>query len=98
LKDLMALRSTARDLCDLAAWWSRKRTEWSLGDVVDAAVEAQLECSLLTSWLLLVRSDPSGPVREGVELLERSAGPTAQRDAHRIVELVDHLLDDGRLS
>jgi hypothetical protein len=98
LKDLMALRSAARDLCDLAAWWNRKRTEWSLDDVVDAAIEAQLDCTLLTAWLLLLRADPRGPVREGVERLERSAGATARRDARRILPLVDHLLDDGRLS
>jgi hypothetical protein len=98
LKDLMALRSAARDLCDLAAGWSRARTEWSLDDVVDAAVEAQLDRALLTSWLLLLRADPQGPVREGVELLERSAEPATLRDARRIIALVDHLLDDGRLS
>jgi hypothetical protein len=98
LKDLMALRTTVRDLCDLAAWWDRGREQWSLDEVVHAARAARLETPMLTSWLLLTRADPTSPARECIERLDEVTSQEARRDARRILALVDHLLDDGRMS
>ena len=98
LKDLMALTSAARDLADLSAWWHRGRDLWSLDELVDAAVAAKLDVPLLTFWLVLARADPGGPVPEGAERLAAAMAPAARRDAHQMLALVDHLLDDGRLS
>jgi Uncharacterised nucleotidyltransferase len=98
LKNLMALTSTARDLADLSAWWYRGRSSWSLDELVRAAVDAKLDAPLLTFWLALARADPSGPLPEGVERLEAAVKPGTRRDAYRMLALVDHLLDDGRLS
>ena len=53
---------------------------------------------MLTFWLTLARADPSGPLPEGVARLEAEVQPVTRRDAYRMLTLVDHLLDDGRLS
>ena len=98
LKDLMALTSAARGLADLSAWWHGGRDLWSLDELVGAAVDAKLDVPLLTSWLVLARVEPRGPVPDGVERLAAVMESSARRDAYRMLGLVDHLLDDGRLS
>jgi hypothetical protein len=98
LKDLMALTSAARDLADLAAWWHRGREHWSLDELVPASTAARLDMPLLAFWLLLARAEPDGPTGAGVERLDAAVDHATRRDARRMVQLFDHLLDAGRIS
>jgi hypothetical protein len=98
LKDLLALTSAARDLNDLAAWWARGRDQWSVEEFVAAARESRLDAPLLAFWRVLARADASGPVGDGVVVLDRDVSHASRRDADRIVQLFYRLVDTGRLS
>jgi hypothetical protein len=98
LKDLLALTSSARDLGDLAAWWGRGRELWSLDGLIEASIASRLDVPLLAFWLVLRHADPAAPVAEGVDRLSAAVGPSELRDAHRMQQLVEYLVDDGRIS
>ncbi len=70
MRDYFVPRETLKDLCDLASWWTSARSD--LGELLDAAREAERATSLCALRAILCCRDSGHPAQAGVAALERT--------------------------
>jgi hypothetical protein len=84
-----------KDAYDLAAWWTLKRDAWSLDEVVQTALAAEVATALYALWRLVERRDPDHALGAGVSALAALLARRARREAEQLADFCEEQFESG---